>query len=336
MKRQVLVVGHADADGHIIAEQVRRNLETITSFEVTAVVDPKRTPDHKAWLHLDAITEVEKAEIVLFVDLMFGTHSFAAEADALVSFARQRKEKRFFVIDHHPLPLRRLGEAPNLRAVYHEDVMDCTVGTPSQMMIIAALCELPQATRAQGLRRPIDEDIRKGMKRASARNGTLSGARLLALLHFNQWRKLAELGREDNAKHPLARGLRPKNEKPAGLLLELQETADKLLSSASSRPQTKGDAMSYDFETVTDRRKSPTAGADYVPQPKDLEAIVTLLHLAAIELTPEPGVQFTIEELIATARELGGDEIGIDPADVKVVLGKPGFLKKVGTKFQMK
>lgn len=95
--------------------------------------------------------------------------------------------------------------------------------------------------------------------------------------------------------------------------------------------------MSYDFETVTDRRAAPAATADYVPQSKDLEAIVTLLHLAAIELAPTPEAQFTMEELIATARELGGDEVVIDPADVKIVLGTPGFLKKVnGGKFQLK
>lgn len=95
--------------------------------------------------------------------------------------------------------------------------------------------------------------------------------------------------------------------------------------------------MSYDFETVTDRRAAPATTTDYVPQPKDLEAIVTLLHLAAIELTPTPGAQFTIEELIATACDLGGDEMVIDAADVKIVLGKPGFLKKLsGGKFQLK
>jgi hypothetical protein len=334
MTRQVLVVGHADADGHVITEQVRRNLEAVTSFRVSTVVDPKRTSGHKAWLHLDAIPEIENADLVVFVDLMFASPSFASEADALVSFAKQRATKRFFILDHHPLPLRRLSEASNVHAVYYEDVMDCTVGTPSPMMIVAALCE-SQATRAQELRRPIDEDIRKGMKRAAALNGALSGPRLLALLRFNRWNELAQLGREDKEKHRLPHGFRPKDEKPTGMLLELQKTADALLSSA--RPQPQDNAMSYDFETVTDRRVNRPATTDYVAQPKDLEAIVTLLHLAAIELTPSTGTEFTTEQLLTKARELSGDEFEVDEKDVRIVLGKPGFLKRVsGGRFRLK
>jgi hypothetical protein len=335
MSKRVLVVGHADADGHIIAEQVRRNLEAVRSFQVSTVVDPKRTSGHKAWLHLELLPEIEWADLVLFVDLMFATTSFAAEADALVSYAKRHEAKRFVVIDHHPLPLRRLSAATNVRAVYHEDVMDCTVGTSSPMMIIAALCE-SQETRAEDLKRPIDEDISSGMKRAAALNGPLSGPRLLALLRSDRWAQLAKLGQEDKAKHRLPRGLRPKDEQPTGMLLELQKTADRLLSPASSEPHTPGDAMAYDFETVTDRRAPAGSAASYVPQPKDLEAIVTLLHLAAIDLTPTPGSTFTVDELVAKARELGGDEVVIEEADVRIVLGKPGFLKRSGNKFQMK
>lgn len=84
--------------------------------------------------------------------------------------------------------------------------------------------------------------------------------------------------------------------------------------------------MSYDFDTATDLLPPPIST---VPSDrKDLEMIVTLLELAAIYLTTSPGSLFTTDELITEARKLGGDEIGLDEGDIKIVLGKAGFLKK--------
>src|SRR5260221_9410954 len=145
MRRRVLVVGHADADGHLIAEQVRRNLALIEGFDVKAVVDPARTKDHKSWMKLDAISEIAEADLVFFVDLMFAPASFAEEASALVDFVTARPKKHFFLIDHHPLPLRRLGMADNLRVIYRPDVFECAVGPRSGMMVVAALCEKQHA-----------------------------------------------------------------------------------------------------------------------------------------------------------------------------------------------
>jgi hypothetical protein len=61
---------------------------------------------------------------------------------------------------------------------------------------------------------------------------------------------------------------------------------------------------------------------------QDLEAIVTLLELGAIELTPENGTRFTYEQLLAEARRYGGDEIVLDERDVKIVLPFMKCLKK--------
>ena len=87
--------------------------------------------------------------------------------------------------------------------------------------------------------------------------------------------------------------------------------------------------MSYDIEaTATDAvvRRPPIPVADS----RDLEAIVMLLELAAIYLTTGPEATFTKEELIERARAIGGEEINLDEADVKIVLRKTGFLKKAG------
>jgi hypothetical protein len=128
---QVLVIGHADADGHLIAEQVRRNLASVESFAVKVVVDPQRTQGHRSWLKLDAFPEIASADYVFFVDLMFAPDSYTEEAAALTRFASAWPDKRFFLIDHHPLPLRLLQAAPNLRVAYRPDVCECAIGPRS-------------------------------------------------------------------------------------------------------------------------------------------------------------------------------------------------------------
>jgi hypothetical protein len=81
----------------------------------------------------------------------------------------------------------------------------------------------------------------------------------------------------------------------------------------------------YDFETGTDRIPTPPIVA---ADRRDLEAIVSLLELAAICLTDTPASDFTAEELIAEARRIGGPEIELDEGDVRIVLAAGGLLKK--------
>ena len=66
MTQRVLVVGHSDVDGHLIAEQIGRNLSLVLKSKVDVVVDPERTKDHKAWLHLELLHEVDGADPDLF------------------------------------------------------------------------------------------------------------------------------------------------------------------------------------------------------------------------------------------------------------------------------
>jgi hypothetical protein len=325
VSRPVLVVSHADADGHVIAEQVRRNLESVSSFKVTTLVDPVRTKDHKAWTRLDEINEIESSDWVFFVDLMFAPSSFETEASALVKFANDRPSKMFFVLDHHPLPLRRLSSAPNVRAVYRQDVLDCTWGTASWLMVVAALCE-KQPTRAKKMKSPILDVLVKGIRRAAAPGGSLSGEKLSALMRFDQWDGLVDVGREESAEHRLPRGRRDPTETPSKAMARLDMMATDLIKAASKRRHQVGKAMSYDFGSSIDL--TPPTLDTPAAQPKDLEAIVMLLELAAIYLTTSPGASFTEQQLLAQAQAIGGDEIKLDPADIKIVLGKSGFLKK--------
>jgi hypothetical protein len=81
--------------------------------------------------------------------------------------------------------------------------------------------------------------------------------------------------------------------------------------------------MSADLDLYPD---GPPRVTTYVAHPTDLEAIVTLLEIAAIELTPNPSATFTSDELIGKACALGGSELPIDPADAAIVLDYSSFM----------
>lgn len=328
--RDVLVVSHADADGHVIAEQVRRNLGLIPTFRVTTLVDVVRTKDHKTWTKLGQISEIDQFEIVFFVDLMFAPSSFVAEADALVRFVTDRPMKRFFVLDHHPLPIRLLGRAKNLHAQYQRDVVDCTFGSPSWMMAIAALLE-KQPTRVTSFTQD-HRDLAEGIRRAAAPGGPLPGEKLSALLRYEYWGELIALGRDDKQNHRLPRGRRPARWKASEPLRSLDELATKLVKQKRVTNTKARSVMSYDLEIAPDRIP-PKASlgkrrASASVQGADLEAIVMLLELAAISLTSTPGVLFTKQQLLDQARAIGGEEIVLNEADVDLVLDKAAFLAK--------
>lgn len=345
MTRQVIILSHADADGHLIAEQTRRNLALLSCFEVTTVVDPDRTKDHKVWHKLYEFEGIEDADLVFFVDLMFSPVSFGAESRALVEFVQSYPDKKFFMVDHHPLPFRRLGYATNLRAVYRPDVFDCVFGPRSGMMVVAAICE-KQAARVSDIKGPEHELLAVGVRRAAALGGPLPGEKLLALMRWDCWDKLAELGREGREHHRLPRGRRPANAPLSDTLIRLNETAETLLHAVDPQVlQPRRAAMAYDvdalqnFEIGKERFSHDAAeGArkNSRAHPKDLEAIVTLLEVAALSLTPEPDATFTYRELLDEARELCGDEVDLEERDVKIVLEKASFLRKAGGEYRLK
>ncbi len=342
MKQSVLVVGHADADGHIIAEQTRRNLALIDTFDVKTVVDPLRTRDHKAWLKLDSIREIEHADIVFFVDLMFAPASFAEEAGALIDFVSSYPDKKFFLFDHHPLPLRRLEAAKNLRVIYRPEVFDCAIGPRSGMMVVAAICEKQQAQVAD-IRDSTHEVLAEGMRRAAALGGDLNGDKLLALLRANCWSELLELGYDAREHHKLPRGRRPSEYERSPALRKLNKTATELLSSKGRRPSAAGSdmskAMAYDVDVSQERysyESGHRARSNRVSSPRDLETIITLLEIAALSLTTEEGATFTRDQLIREAKETGGPQIDLRDEDIDIVLQKQGFLVKVGKELRLR
>ena len=87
--------------------------------------------------------------------------------------------------------------------------------------------------------------------------------------------------------------------------------------------------MSYDFDGVADRSAPVLTGPPYRPYPRDLEHLVTLLQLAAVDLSPSTGSTFSRDELFTKAHEWAGGES--DPPDVDLVIVLPGcrFLQRL-------
>jgi hypothetical protein len=339
--KTALVISHADADGHLIAEQVRRNLTGTQAFDVSVVVDPDRTKDHRAWMRLDEFPEISKAEYVFFMDLMFSPANFDDEAHCLVEFVEARPDQKFFLMDHHPLPLRRLAAAKNLRAIYRPDVFECALGPRSGMMVVAAICE-SQSARVADIRRDEHLKIARGVHRAAAPGGALPGDKLLALLHDDRWEDLSELGEEGKEFHYLPRGRRPLGQAPSPTLKTLETTAKRILSTGGKQKaprKTRSEDMTYDTQIGQERfvgQAPRRARSNVQASAKDLEAIVTLLEIAALSLTTMPGETFTLDRLIKEAREIGGDEIDLDERDIKIVLEKATFVQRVGKELQLR
>jgi hypothetical protein len=92
--------------------------------------------------------------------------------------------------------------------------------------------------------------------------------------------------------------------------------------------------LSYDFEPGSDRSPPRVPHVRYAPH--DLEAIVTLLELGAIYLTADPGSDFTFEELLVQAREIGGSDFVLEEADARIVLDSSSFLKRSGGRYSLR
>ncbi|MGH7116378.1 MAG: hypothetical protein ACREE9_18020 [Stellaceae bacterium] len=332
MNKQALIVSHADGDGHLIAEQTRRNLSLLKRFNVAVVVDQERTKDHHSWTKLESLPEIDGADYIFFMDIMFAPASFDVEATYLVNYVNKRPEKHFFLIDHHPLPLRRLEAARNLRVMYRPDVSECTLGPRSGMMVIAALCER-QVKEVADIKRPTHDVLALGMRRASAPGGLLPGDKLLALLRADRWGALLDLGKDDPGYHRLPRGRRSEKQPRSATMATVEHEAVSLLAHPELSEATAhhgSTAMSYDLE-IGDQRLINEAGRRQIEtkpnRASDLEAIVTLLEVAALSLTTTPGAGFTIQQLIEEAIEIGGDDVSV--RDMRIVLKKANFLEKL-------
>jgi len=217
-----LIVGHADADGHLAAEQSRRNAERGGARSCRVYVDAKHTAGYRMWRdHLDEIP-IEGSDVVIFVDLMFRPDDVSGSVGALVNLAQRNAEKTFVVIDHHPMP--GLPALPtNLIILFTPAVYTCCFGPPSKLMVVASICDDDEEPVSE----LIDKTARRralGMERAAA-DPELAGSRLLRLLADDRWDLIEGLADEPKDFHRRVRGRRHSNQPLSPALNEARVAA---------------------------------------------------------------------------------------------------------------
>ena len=200
-----LVFGHADADGHLAAEQTRTNLEA-TGIVVERVIVAPETKNYRFWEQAFSAYDFTDFGLVAIVDIAFSFSDPDNSLEAVLQVTDNHPRTQFIVVDHHALKQPAMPQ-PNLRLVEVRSVYDCCVGVPTdELMVVAAICDgdgkaVRSRTTVEFKKRAI------GIRRAAADSG-IAGSRLLSLIHWRRWEYFEALADEPADSHMSARGRR--------------------------------------------------------------------------------------------------------------------------------
>ncbi len=199
--RSAIVFGHADADGHLAAEQTRDYLvQEVNS--VTIVVSPE-TRSYRFWEKLPEF-DLSDYDLVVFVDIAFRFRDPSDSLARLLGVADRQPHKQFIAVDHHPLGPHNPRQNVILREV--SDPYDCCLGVPNpELMQVAALSDGSPTTIAST---PLLRRRALGVKRAAADVRGAAGDGLLGLIRDRRWDFFEALADEDKELHRTARGIR--------------------------------------------------------------------------------------------------------------------------------
>ena len=67
----------------------------------------------------------------------------------------------------------------------------------------------------------------------------------------------------------------------------------------------------------------------YQANPRDLEVLVTLLEIAAIELTSAPRTVFTVDQLFRAVHQYDEPKCTVDDRDLRIILPYCSFLQRL-------
>ena len=210
------VFGHADGDGYVAAEQSRLNLELAGAQVADVVVDPKGTRNYRFWGGQLQEWDFSRVEFVLFVDIMLERKNPQGSVDAISYVASKFDETTFLVIDHHPVSGLKWME-PNLQFTFVDEAYDCCFGKPSDLMILASLCE-KETPPAHAVWSEQQVNMAAGLKRAAADHGRMAGNALVKLLRHQRWDTIATIGSEPTDMHYSFYGRRRSSVRPSPAL----------------------------------------------------------------------------------------------------------------------
>ena len=220
-----IVFGHADADGHLAAEQTRDYLVD-RGITVTTLVSSK-TQNYRFWDKLPEF-DLSDYELVVFVDIAFRFRDPSESLARLLNVSDRQAHKQFIVIDHHPLVLPQ-NPRRNVLLLEVSDPYECCLGVPdSDLMQVAALCDGSPTTVAPT---PLLRRRALGVKRAAADVGGVAGDGLLELIRERRWDFFEALADENHEMHRSARGIRRRSSQTSPLLEDARR------HSPSARPR---------------------------------------------------------------------------------------------------
>ena len=207
-----ILFGHADADGHLAAEQSREWLVK-TGFSVTVVVSSE-TRNYRFWERLPRF-DLSSYGLVVTVDVAFRFRDPDDSLATLLAVSDSYPNKEFIVIDHHPL-VRPQVPRKNVQLIEVDDPYDCCLGVPNpELMAIAALCDGASTSIAPT---PQLRQRALGIKRAAADVGGAAGYGLLQLIRERRWDFFEALAEEDIELHRSVRGVRRSTNRLSPLL----------------------------------------------------------------------------------------------------------------------
>ena len=215
---KAIIFGHADADGHLAAIQSAENLRADNIDVLDIVVHPAKTRNYKFWEGYFQDCDFKGADIVVVVDIMFHPTNHLRSYEALISRVSKTPTTNFVVIDHHPV--HDIPKVPNnLDLKFVSDVFNCCYGKPTDLMVIAAICDKDEAS----VKSRITDLHRKraiGIKRAVSDRYALVGGSTLRLIEDRAWGVFEQLADEPAAYHRTFYGNRVAK-KPESPLLQL-------------------------------------------------------------------------------------------------------------------
>lgn len=216
--RNALVFAHSDADGHLAAEQTRRNLLKAGYHVSDVIVHPTLTRSYRFWEQHFQEADFGDNEHVFIVDIMLASRDQATTWGALLTRVRAERDRQFHIIDHHDVQLPA-SVPSNLHVTISKSVYECCYGTPSELMLLAAICDRDE----EPVRHLLTERHRRlavGIARAVSERNVLAGAPLLRLLRDECWGVFEQLAEEPAAFHRTFYGNRTAKE-PLSPLLQI-------------------------------------------------------------------------------------------------------------------
>jgi hypothetical protein len=215
---KAIIFGHSDGDGHLAAEQTRRNLEDDGCDVTSVIVHPMWTRNFRFWEQHFQEADFGDNEHVFVVDIMLASPDVDATWAAVCSRVRKETDRRFYLIDHHKVSMPSTLPR-NLHVEIRDTVYECCYGTPSELMLIASICDRDEEPVAGKLTER-HRRLARGVTRASTERNVLSGQPLLYLLRNDHWSVFEQLADEPADFHRTFYGNRT-SKQPLSPLLQM-------------------------------------------------------------------------------------------------------------------